>query len=1269
MDVVVNAAIQSPLVRTLAATKGKGDSFVHRIKDNVPPVSFGKVELVPNGGAVGTYNRNYQFKIPQYGYWRGFILKFQGSENGLGTQVVQDLYNSLTTDAQVTRFYGQSDQVVYATYNKNNLFGSQRTAYGATAPNDQTFVPQGWVSPFDGNVRSGNYDPWEAMWLRLNGGNSYGNQAATGSYPNPEVVTAKGDARIAPFRQVPRFDALNAFGRNVHCIGDENYDDGNTAGSNVLQPAACGYNINNASTGTSVIAVTSFTPVNAVPSGASLTNNVLSGTTTLANVPKDAVLSNNVPVGASILAGINNVPYAPIGTWSNTLNVVTSASISASVHFPTSTAAWSSDTNAIRASNISTNFWPSSPGVWTYTTSALQGTTFNSNVPASVTVNTTNVPQSTLGWATDTSVLRSSTIGGSGAGESVAFGMQIVRDDVPYNQSTSQNAVFTNMASGNKADAVAADCAVSTTTKPLILPNTSTLGSDELHPSTWVPTSNNNNWNLLSNALSTAAGNLVNNVPKNADNGAGVGNAGVHVPYASSSNLLDGVAGGNGGSVNLRGGIPYNTTYVGSGGKVVYSAGTVTDLTNVHTGSTLVSNVPSGTSNITAGSGVAISGTGGGTSAQNVPFNSAFIGASSTNRVPFATSAGGVADVTSVPTSASSVQNVPRSSTVIGQLTGIPYNSTGTVSNVPSGTSLDSTVMSTTGSSNRSNVPYDVTLVNNVIADAETIETFDASHLNVSGELDWSYLVPFDGCMFHQVPRYTSGAQANFFLQPDGQYTATNGNNGGSRGWAASTPPLYNTNTQMRNRYLGQRLASTYDWCSQANLSRYLGALMVQRITLSTHNRILQTIYPVETLARIHRMPTDQKKRYLSLIRPHINTGPSSIAQGDTQTPGYTGGINTTGVSWMRTAEAAYGTYRTWTCYFPCFFSFFEEPGNNLDTRFIENLTVDVLVQPMQNIYDPCDLGLRADQLGTTYNFGDTTQDDRAVLTTYTGFHSQEFRQRVAIINEALTVSGLAYYHNFHDTTSQSIRDHNFRPDVPGNILGYNTYAEPPVPCPASAVCQGASININLSCTNLTTEIVFCVRRRQKDVAAHPQLASFPFENCMTTLPIASVALSASGQLLYYGTGVECMLADQWDFSLNHAKSGDATSNDSSLYADSHESYYAQSKPTCDGFFAYRIPFSFSTDRTYNSGCLALQTLNNPVLSIQLLPLHGWVINDDNLAFRMGSLLNLSENLNQRECDTQTIFDNDFQVEIYANYFQLVRIDSNTGAISKSIDL
>src|SRR5678816_4033015 len=180
------------------------------------------------------------------------------------------------------------------------------------------------------------------MWLRLNGGNSYGNQAGTGTYPNPEAVAATGDARIAPFRHVPRFDALNSFGRNVHCLGNATYDDGNMVGNNQLHPAACGYNINDATTGAVGSIITASTSSDGVPSDATLTaatgDNILSGTTTLTGVPNGVTVGgsgagesvafgmqavkDDVPWGASVSATTNFL--ASTGTWSYQTNVPTS---------------------------------------------------------------------------------------------------------------------------------------------------------------------------------------------------------------------------------------------------------------------------------------------------------------------------------------------------------------------------------------------------------------------------------------------------------------------------------------------------------------------------------------------------------------------------------------------------------------------------------------------------------------------------------------------------------------------------------------------------------------------------------------------------------------------------------------------------------------------------------------------------------------------------------------------------------------------------------
>jgi hypothetical protein len=533
-------------------------------------------------------------------------------------------------------------------------------------------------------------------------------------------------------------------------------------------------------------------------------------------------------------------------------------------------------------------------------------------------------------------------------------------------------------------------------------------------------------------------------------------------------------------------------------------------------------------------------------------------------------------------------------------------------------------------------------------------------------------------------------SQTNFF--GDGKAGATVkqiGLYGGNDATIASntTYPGTMPNVQLRNRYLGQRLQSTYDWCSQANLSKHLGALMPITVTLSTHNRIIQTIYPSETLARIYRMPYDKKKRFLAMIRPHITASPSSVYQNTFAFAGssLTGGRLTNNVTWLRSAFAgtandplgATAQVRTWDCYFPCFFSFFEDPSMNLDTRFVENLEIDCLVNTVQNIYAAEDLGANVLNLGTPSgsaategtNLSIVAQNSRNPLVSYNGWHSSEFRQRVKVVNDgALTVTALAYYHNFHDSTSQAIRDSNFKPNVPANVLGYNTYSESPVLLTAQTIAQGNTININLSCNNLTQEIVFLVRRRQRNIAANLIQTKQAFEDFFTTLPIKSVTLTGSGQQLYAATGAECLLTDQWDFPLSSVETGQHTTNNSGIFADNHASMYAQSKPTCDSFFAYRIPFCFSADKTYNSGSIAFQTINNPVLSIQMFPLVGWVINDDQVAAERPSVFNLDENMGT-DIGLQTVYDNDFQIEVYENYWQLIRIDSNTGAVTKSLDL
>lgn len=470
-----------------------------------------------------------------------------------------------------------------------------------------------------------------------------------------------------------------------------------------------------------------------------------------------------------------------------------------------------------------------------------------------------------------------------------------------------------------------------------------------------------------------------------------------------------------------------------------------------------------------------------------------------------------------------------------------------------------------------------------------------------------------------------------------------------SGGSLASTTTA-GSNQHQKAQFHGERINSTWDWCSQANLSKHLGALFPETITLTTHNRPIQTIYPMESLARIYRMPWDVKKRYLAMIRPHITASPGSTTQ-------------------ERTVADAYGTNLSWTCYFPCFFAFFEDTSMNLDTRFVENLEVDVKIRQRADIYDQQDHAGRGITGHTNNNDNyDLIGQDDAMSLPFNSTVLRDNDDEDEVIGTTFTLEAIAYYHNFHDTTSQAIRDANYKPNVPANLLTYNTYAENPVFLSANTVMAGGSVNVNLSCNNLAFGITVMVRRRLNP----SNYQTYQRWNDLTqTLPIKQITLTGSGQQLYKASGAEALLVDSWDHPLSSMKSGCGITNTSGLYADNHQSFYVQSKDKSETFFAYYIPFGFSQDMTYNSGSLALQTINNPVLTIETHALEGWVLQDENMAQYLQPFCNRPTQFQERAQEVNQIVpaDNEFEIVVYENFWQMTRIDSNTGSITKSLDL
>jgi hypothetical protein len=74
MDLAINSQVQSPLVRTLSTVPTKSSSFTHNIPDNIPPVSFTRIEN--NAYTPATLQgQTWQFRVPQYGYLEQTYLK------------------------------------------------------------------------------------------------------------------------------------------------------------------------------------------------------------------------------------------------------------------------------------------------------------------------------------------------------------------------------------------------------------------------------------------------------------------------------------------------------------------------------------------------------------------------------------------------------------------------------------------------------------------------------------------------------------------------------------------------------------------------------------------------------------------------------------------------------------------------------------------------------------------------------------------------------------------------------------------------------------------------------------------------------------------------------------------------------------------------------------------------------------------------------------------------------------------------------------------
>lgn len=332
----------------------------------------------------------------------------------------------------------------------------------------------------------------------------------------------------------------------------------------------------------------------------------------------------------------------------------------------------------------------------------------------------------------------------------------------------------------------------------------------------------------------------------------------------------------------------------------------------------------------------------------------------------------------------------------------------------------------------------------------------------------------------------------------------------------------------------------TWDWQSESYYYQGQAANMAERVQLSTHNRPIQTIFPQETYARIQTLPPAERSRYLKMMQARVSQ--SGKCSGDsTGKPGQK------------------------VMYFPLFLSSTENPSMNFDTRFVEQLDLDVITNTLDRAFVASDVINQSSDLSSlttwidnfrlyVFNFDwsytvtgagtitigptGTVPTGAGTVVKYTTPASTTIRSELAVLGSLndkpdsyaiyqrltprsyvlslrayqpvpanrIKVEALCYFHNFHDATSQAIRDSNFKPGTPASLLTYNTYLETVRPITLAELKSSTTISQLITTNNLTFGTTFMIRRR----FTSPLLAN-KRDHLMQTLPIRDVTLTARG--------------------------------------------------------------------------------------------------------------------------------------------------------------
>lgn len=382
-------------------------------------------------------------------------------------------------------------------------------------------------------------------------------------------------------------------------------------------------------------------------------------------------------------------------------------------------------------------------------------------------------------------------------------------------------------------------------------------------------------------------------------------------------------------------------------------------------------------------------------------------------------------------------------------------------------------------------------------------------------------------------------------------------------------------------------------------------ASLLETATLrTTGNKDIEVLNPVAIASHVQKLPSAQRRFWMQCLN-----GFAAGKSGDAITPFtvlYNPYAEISDASDDYPGDRGSDAHQCADFLIPLPFSLLSQLKDNLQTRFVDNLTLSVKMR----------------------------KDDAMFSEVGTG-------------NNGYLMSLVCIFHNFHDVIENSIRDQNFKRGFPASIYSHNyVYGE------SQISASGKKLTHRITSRHLVSEM-YCVLRYNDATTAHPRYA---LPSVLDNVGPFKFTLYGSGRQLWQAYSWELSGPDVADYQLAdaHAYGEDLTKStkaeivqyqgtDPSLITDS----ITNSGVICDritlGFpHLYSLRFGFQANDNFYTGGIALQTISNPTLEIESLGTTAtpWAATA-----------------------------NSFTMDLVLKTCNMIRIDSDTGVITTSLDV